>query len=43
VILEPIAHDWDWLDSITGPLDQDFVDAVAEQPDQQERRAPGLF
>jgi antitoxin VapB len=43
VILEPIAHDWDWLDDITGPLDQDFVEAVAEQPGQQERRALDFF
>lgn len=40
VILEPIADDWSWLDAITGKLDQDFVLAVNEQPDQQER--PGL-
>lgn len=37
VILEPIARDWTWLDDVTGPLDDDFVDAVNEQPSDQER------
>jgi antitoxin VapB len=37
VILEPIAHDWAWLDEVVGPVDEDFVKAVAEQPPQQER------
>jgi antitoxin VapB len=43
VILEPVATDWGWLDSIRGKLgklDQDFIDAVNEQPEPQER--PGL-
>jgi antitoxin VapB len=37
VILEPIANDWTWLDAISGRLDLDFVEAVNEQPDRQER------
>jgi antitoxin VapB len=37
VILEPIADDWDWLDTIVGRLDKDFVHAVEERPEQQER------
>lgn len=37
VILEPLADDWSWLDAIAGKLDADFVEAVAEQPAQQER------
>ena len=40
VILEPIATDWAWLDALVAPLDDDFVQAVQEQPAQQER--PGL-
>jgi antitoxin VapB len=41
VILEPIAHDWVWLDALIGPpLDADFAQAAAEQPPEQER--PGL-
>jgi antitoxin VapB len=40
VILEPIAHDWAWLDRIIGPVDEDFEQAVGEQPAPQER--PGL-
>lgn len=43
VILEPIAHDWEWLDAVTGPLDHDFQAAVAEQPDQQDRQALDFF
>ncbi len=30
VILEPVAKDWAWLDSIAGKLDEDFVQAVRE-------------
>lgn len=40
VILEPIATDWAWLDALVAPLDDDFVQAVQEQPAPQER--PGL-
>ncbi|WP_214472252.1 type II toxin-antitoxin system VapB family antitoxin [Mesorhizobium sp. dw_380] len=31
VILEPLAQDWDWLDRLVGPLDDDFVEAVLER------------
>ena len=37
VILEPVADDWAWLDAITGPLDEDFVEAVNEKPAEQDR------
>jgi antitoxin VapB len=37
VILEPVATDWAWLDAMIGPLDDDFVEAVNEQPEPQER------
>ncbi|ADV11250.1 AbrB/MazE/SpoVT family DNA-binding domain-containing protein [Mesorhizobium ciceri] len=30
VVLEPLAQDWVWLDSLTGPLDDDFVEAALE-------------
>jgi antitoxin VapB len=39
VILEPLADDWTWLDAIAGKLDDDFVKAASEQPEQQERPA----
>lgn len=39
VILEPVAEDWDWLDMLAGTLDEDFVEAVAEQPRPHERSA----
>ena len=39
VILEPMAEDWTWLDSIAGTLDEDFVQAVDEQPEPQLRPA----
>ena len=39
VILEPVADNWSWLDTIVGKLDEDFVRTVKEQPDQQERPA----
>ena len=35
VILEPISHDWRWLDAIDGPFDADVVEATEEEvPDQ---------
>ena len=37
IVLEPIADDWAWLDAIVGKLDDDFIQAVNEQPEQQER------
>ena len=39
VILEPVAEDWSWLDSIAGKLDKDFVEAVDENPGEQKRPA----
>jgi antitoxin VapB len=39
VILEPVAHDWGWLDSLAGQIDDDFVRAVNEQPEPQESPA----
>jgi antitoxin VapB len=39
VILEPMAEDWAWLDSIVGKLDEDFIQAVDEQSEEQERPA----
>lgn len=37
VILEPIAHDWAWLDRVIGPVDEDFARDACEQPVPQER------
>jgi len=39
-ILEPVTDSWSWLDAIAGTLDEDFVEAVREQPQAVER--PGL-
>ncbi len=39
VILEPIGDDWSWLDALAGQLDDDFVQAVEEQPQPEERPA----
>lgn len=43
VILEPISHDWTWLDALTGPVDADFARAAAERPQEQERPALDFF
>lgn len=43
VILEPIARDWAWLDKVAGPVDNDFAQAAAEQPDRQDRPALDFF
>ncbi|WP_022978028.1 antitoxin [Nevskia ramosa] len=32
VILEPIASDWAWLNALSGPVDDDFREAVEQQP-----------
>jgi len=40
VILEPVAHDWAWLDALAGKLDADFVAGTTEQPKSQAR--PGV-
>jgi antitoxin VapB len=32
VILEPVVDNWAWLETVTGPLDEDFVKAATEQP-----------
>ena len=41
LILEPIPTDWRWLDELAiSGLDPDFVEAVKERPEGQER--PGL-
>ena len=36
IILEPVARDWAWLDTLAG-LDADAVQAAGEQSEQQER------
>ncbi|MDE1992244.1 MAG: AbrB/MazE/SpoVT family DNA-binding domain-containing protein [Rhizobiaceae bacterium] len=43
IILEPIAEDWTWLETITGPVDDDFVEAANEQPDEQQRPELDIF
>ncbi len=36
VILEPVSHDWAWLDAIQGTFTEDFL-ADRQQPAHQER------
>ncbi len=43
VILEPLAHDWAWLVTVIGPVDEDFAEAVTTQPAEQERLALDFF
>jgi len=43
VILEPIANDWSWLDAVAGPLDDEFVKAATEQPEEQDRPELNFF
>ena len=40
IVLEPVPETWRWLDAIAGTLDEDFAEAVKEQPESAER--PGL-
>ncbi len=37
VVLEPIPDDWAWLDDLRGAFDAQFLQAVEEEPAQQER------
>jgi antitoxin VapB len=39
VVLEPLADDWSWLDTIAGGIDEDFAQAAEEEPQQQKRPA----
>jgi antitoxin VapB len=32
IIMEPLPENWQWLDAISGTLDDDFVAAAQEQP-----------
>lgn len=43
VILEPLPHDWAWLASILGPIDDDFAEAATKQPAGQERPELNFF
>jgi antitoxin VapB len=43
VILEPIPDDWAWLDRLPKQIDDDFAEAVLEQPAQQERPELDFF
>ena len=43
VILEPLPEDWSWLDTISRPIDEDFLEAVAERIDDQVRPELDLF
>ena len=39
IILDPVPDTWEWLDAIAGTLDEDFVEAVKQQPAATERPA----
>jgi len=43
VILEPVARDWAWLESLVGPLDADFVASATETMPQQSRPELGFL
>jgi antitoxin VapB len=43
VILEPVADDWAWLDTVGGKVDEDFASAVEEPVSPQERPALDYF
>jgi antitoxin VapB len=43
LILEPLAQDWLWLEALVGPLDEDFVAALSEKPDEQQRPELDFF
>ena len=34
---EPKSDSWAWLDAIERPVDEDFLEAAAEKPEEQRR------
>lgn len=44
IVLEPVAHDWGWLDASIGAVDADFANAAEEEMMEQPRpELNGLF
>lgn len=43
IVLEPVADGWQWLDALTGPLDEDLIEATEEQLAVQERPELDIF
>lgn len=43
VVLEPVETSWDWLDKVTGELDDDFATAALEGQLDQDRPALDTF
>ena len=43
VILEPLTHDWAWLDEVIGPVDKDFAEGAQDQPAEQIRPELDFF
>jgi antitoxin VapB len=41
--LEPIEDNWTWLEAVVGPLDDDFVRFVEEEPAARVHPAPMTF
>ncbi|WP_181183541.1 MULTISPECIES: hypothetical protein [unclassified Mesorhizobium] len=39
MVEETLSQDWQWLDQVIGPLDDDFVEAALEQSAEQIRPA----
>jgi len=39
IVLEPVPESWEWLDTLVGEVDEDFVSAVRDQPEPTERPA----
>ena len=43
VILEPVVHDWAWLDALVGTVDEDFARFAEEEPAEQVRPELDFF
>jgi len=41
IVLEPVPESWEWLDALTGEVDEDFVSSVRERPEATERHGLG--
>ncbi|MEH3146107.1 MAG: AbrB/MazE/SpoVT family DNA-binding domain-containing protein [Methylobacterium frigidaeris] len=43
IVLEPVPGTWGWLQELVGPVDEDFLKAVEEEPSAPTDDLPDVF
>ncbi len=43
IVLEPVSASWDWLQELVGPVDEEFLKAVEEEPSPPVDDLPDVF